>query len=475
MRRCTPLVVLLALGASGRASGEKVPIRPQFQVSGSVKYSYPGYGALQPHNEGRRGADIATSGGGSDFVVVWEDLYTYRGGSGYSNPGIWVRRVDNLGRLPGREFRVSSRSSYAFGSSAIASDPMGDFMVVWDDYATSSLGDADYTGIVARRYGQTGAAKGNPFQVNTYTTDYQLNPKVAADGAGNFVVVWSRDYYYTIAARRFDAAGAPLGDEFQVNTDTGPSPGGNNNEVGPEDIEVAADAAGNFVVVWRARTGADTDVRGRFFDAAGTPRGADFVVNTYTTGSQTYPEVVPDNAGHFIVAWRTDYDTHIRARRFDGSGAPLGGEFQVNASPAGEFVFSAPRIAADAAGNFVVTWDNGYYDQVVAREFDSTGAPVADQFQVNEASGYTYAASYPTVGVNRRGRVHGRVERIFLFARHRRPVEGRRAASWRGAGPMQRDAPGGLPWAHPRRPGSLPLPDRLHGKAEPARVEVGAR
>jgi uncharacterized membrane protein len=34
------------------------------------------------------------------------------------------------------------------------------------------------------------AVWGAEFQVNTYTTDHQTSPAVAADAAGNFVVVW---------------------------------------------------------------------------------------------------------------------------------------------------------------------------------------------------------------------------------------------------------------------------------------------
>ena len=36
---------------------------------------------------------------------------------------------------------------------------------------------------------------GVEFQVNTYTTDYQIAPSVASDAAGNFVVVWADSNY----------------------------------------------------------------------------------------------------------------------------------------------------------------------------------------------------------------------------------------------------------------------------------------
>src|SRR4029077_17856628 len=73
------------------------------------------------------------------------------------------------------------------------------------------------------------APEGPEFQVNTYTTGDQTEPKVAADGSGRFVVVWQSASYYGsgpdgsghgVAARRFDAAGTPAGAEFAVNTYT---------------------------------------------------------------------------------------------------------------------------------------------------------------------------------------------------------------------------------------------------------------
>ena len=36
---------------------------------------------------------------------------------------------------------------------------------------------------------------------------------------------------------------------------------------------------------------------------AGTGIGAEFQVNTYTTGSQVFPSVAQDSEGNFIVVW----------------------------------------------------------------------------------------------------------------------------------------------------------------------------
>jgi hypothetical protein len=130
---------------------------------------------------------------------------------------------------------------------------------------------------------------GPEFQVNAYTTGYQSNPAVAADAAGNFVVVWESTESAgadtsggSIQGRRYDSAGVPRGEDFQVNTYT---TGYQSNPA------VAADAAGNFVVVWKSTesAGADTSgssVQGRRYDSGGAAFGDEFQVNTYTTGDQ---------------------------------------------------------------------------------------------------------------------------------------------------------------------------------------------
>src|SRR4030095_6061477 len=84
-----------------------------------------------------------------------------------------------------------------------------------------------------------------------------------------------------------DALGqlVPLGPEFQANTYT------TSSQIQPA---VGSDGLGNFVVVWASDgcDGTDTDdwsVQGQRYDASGTPLGAQFQVNTFTTGFQTYP------------------------------------------------------------------------------------------------------------------------------------------------------------------------------------------
>src|SRR5512132_3514927 len=167
------------------------------------------------------------------------------------------------------------------------------------------------------------APTGPEFRVNTTTIGSQLLSSVASAANGNFVVVWA-----SVFGQRFSADGARLGAEFRVNSITT----GINSEP-----DVASDASGNFVVVWH-RTGLPTSAFDAFaqrFSAAGVPLGAEFQVNTYTTGNQGEPSVASDASGNFVVIWVSEFqdgggqgppgqDFGVFGRRYSSAGRPLG-------------------------------------------------------------------------------------------------------------------------------------------------------
>src|SRR5688500_10450888 len=86
----------------------------------------------------------------------------------------------------GPEFRVNTYTTSNQGSPSVAADSGGDFVVVW----ASEGQDGSGWGVFGQRYSSSGSPFGPEFQVNTYTTSDQTSPSVAADSAGNFVVVW---------------------------------------------------------------------------------------------------------------------------------------------------------------------------------------------------------------------------------------------------------------------------------------------
>lgn len=235
--------------------------------------------------------DVAITENGR-FVVVWHD----DGGDGSQN-SVKLRRFDTSGATIGGEILVNSYTTFDQNFPAIAMAPSGDFVVVWQ----SDYQDGSDTGIFGQRFDATGMAVGGELQINTVTTGSQFRPDVAMDAAGGFVVVWSTygsavDEFGGIVGQRFDVAGLPIGGEFQINSYT------TDNQ---RDPRVAADDSGNFVVVWRS-DGQDGDGEGVFaqrFDAAGVARGAEIAVNTGTAGEQRNPSVASIPYGDFVVSW----------------------------------------------------------------------------------------------------------------------------------------------------------------------------
>jgi hypothetical protein len=295
-----------------------------------------------------------------EFVVVWANH------DGNGPLAIMGQRYDAAGVAQGGELRADSDVILPLDNRVAVAASGAGFVVVWDSF---DLGGPQW-GIRARRFDAGGAAQGAEFQVNTYTTNDQRRPAVAADAAGNFVVVWESYGQSTgplassVIGRRFDGAGVPQGGEFTVN-------GVYYDQRRPD---VASDAAGNFVVVWHGYEG----VAARLFDAAGVAQGGEFVVDPYGA----FAAVDADAAG-FVVAW--DGGGDIWTRRYDDAGVPQGPAFQANTFTMG--TLRRPDVALGASGDFAVTWSSAVQDGsgygVFGRRYDADGTPRGDDFRVN--------------------------------------------------------------------------------------------
>jgi hypothetical protein len=336
-------------------------------------------------------AAVASDGSGN-FVVVWHGAGNQDG----DYFGVFGQRFSASGLRQGDEFRVNTYTTSGQYAAAVASDANGNFVVVWE-----SGGDHDGSGrgIFGQRFDAAGVLRGAEFRINSYTTGFQFGPAVAADAGGNFVVVWmsaQNGYAFGVFGQRFDASGAPLGSEFEVSNYT------TSYQVTPS---VAADADGDFVVVW---SGGQDDsllgVFGRRFDAAGVPQGSEFQANTYTTDKQYQPAVAMDPDGNFVVVWESgpfqESDTlpgfGVFGQGFDATGARRGSEFHINTYTTGPQ--RRPVVAADENGSFVVAWHGqgqGASYGVFGQRFDGSGTRQGSEFQVNASAYGPAVASSP--------------------------------------------------------------------------------
>ena len=371
------MIVFLLMPRAAAAQGD--PLGPEFRVNTyTTSYQF--------------GRSVASSSLG-DFVVVWSS-YNQDG----SLWGVFGQRYASSGTPLGPEFRVNTYTTGHQLDASVAADAAGDLVVVWG----SNDQDGSGSGVFGQRYTSTGTPLGE-FRVNTYTTSTQYYPSVAASAAGNFVVVWNSlgqdGSGLGVFGQRYAAVGTPLGPEFRVNTFTTGHQGS---------AAVACDTAGNFVVTWPsyAQDGSLWGVFGQRYASSGAPLGPEFRVNAYTTDTQHWPAVALDSSGNFVVVWhgymQDGSARGIFGQRFTNTGTPLG-EFRVNTYTTSDQSF--PRVAADAAGDFVVVWGSddqkGSTQGIFGQRYDPVGTPLGPEFRVNTFTSFHQSA--PAVSADSSG------------------------------------------------------------------------
>src|SRR5258706_3120545 len=99
-----------------------------------------------------------------------------------------LSRASASAQAVGPEFLVNSYTTERQRTPSVASDSSGNFFVVWHSLYGEGAG-AEY-GVFGQRYASAGARLGAEFRVNTNTTDYQAAASVASTALGSFVVVW---------------------------------------------------------------------------------------------------------------------------------------------------------------------------------------------------------------------------------------------------------------------------------------------
>ncbi|MBI2619055.1 MAG: T9SS type A sorting domain-containing protein [Ignavibacteriales bacterium] len=202
------------------------------------------------------------------------------------------------------------------------------------------------------------------FIVNTTLDSVQRDPQIARDAGGNYVVVWKSEGQVDSASR---------GDIYLQFFDADDSPASGETLVntvtgGDQDKPaISMNANGDLVIVWASYTGFSTiyDIKARLFKNR-TPLGDEFLANTTTIHTQTNPAVAIGDSGSFIVVWDSWFqdgsDKGVYGQRFDAAGQKVGSEFQVNVTTAHSQ--ARPAISFFPDGRFVVIWESWKQDIV---------------------------------------------------------------------------------------------------------------
>ncbi len=288
--------------------------------------------------------DLAFDANGR-LLIAWSD----REGNDGQLMGIFGRAYDQNHVALGPEFQVNQQGAQSQWRPLVTANRSGGWIVAfsgnWDGDAFIRIFDAN------------AQPQSGDIRANEWLWDAQVDPDVAVAPNGNLFVAFV-DYssHGTVGSglnlygRVYDAAGNPLQtEEFPLTTWAS-----NGDQMNPH---VACDALGRFVVTWddQLSDGSGWGVFARRFDANGTPLAPEFQVNQISSGDQTGSVVGVDDRGRFTVLWKEGLlgnDVNVRARRFDAHAQPLGGDFTVNGKLAGDQL--RPDLVVDPAGDEVL-------------------------------------------------------------------------------------------------------------------------
>ncbi|WP_349601045.1 cadherin-like domain-containing protein [Azospirillum argentinense] len=223
--------------------------------------------------------------------------------------------------------------------------------------------DGNGSDVYARRYDAAGAPVGSAFLVNSTTVLNQGGATVTALPDGGYVIGWystngairGNTLPGTIYQQRYGASGEPIGGETQVSTQIG------SEKTWPVTTTFAD---GSWIVVWQSYaqvSGSSLyDIYAQRYNADGTKNGREFQVNTSTAGHQANPSVSTLANGGFIVGWWTNQTVGsgpgIYTQRYDAFGAKVGAETRINSTAANNTYQYRQANEGLSDGGFAVVW-----------------------------------------------------------------------------------------------------------------------
>jgi len=290
------------------------------------------------------------------FLVVWqsrepEPVYN---GAGY--PWIRTQAFDANAQPIGGEQLMYSTSTGAQNDrhADVAALPGGGYVVVWAQGGSDlSVAPDTNRSIMARLLSSNGTPNGDAFVVNSTIGASENDPTVTELDDGGFLVAW--ELYPDVFGRRFNAAGEPVTDDYQLST--------RDFTRRQSDPDLTRGAEGRILLVWAGPEGSSggSEVWGRMFSPTLDPLGDDFQINALTEGVPGHVRVSADGLC-FLVVWESpasdgeDTDGSIQGRFVTGNEQFDGPQFQINQyAPGGQY---DPAVGG-RDGVVAVAWGSG--------------------------------------------------------------------------------------------------------------------
>ena len=327
---------------------------------------------------------------GNGYLISWvsfDQEVLYRPGESSS---IYARYLDNYGNFFSREFRVNNytpgdqgaSSSDSYGRKLDIDSMDGNYIITWQGSALNGY-SWDISG---RLFDYQGNTIRSDFIINTYTADQQLLPSIANNGS-TYLLAWYDIEWYGVGREGSNSGifGALLDndcnvivDDFQINTYT------TSYQIDPAVISVGE----NYLVTWSSdlQDGSEYGIFAQMLDNEGSFIGSEFQVNEFRSRNQSDPSVASVNNCALIV-WSTHdttYHAHIYGRMIDSNGNLISREFAINSTE--NYSCGEPSVFSDGR-NFLVVWKvhhDGHYEGVEAQLIDNKGRKIGSKFRVND-------------------------------------------------------------------------------------------
>ncbi len=313
--------------------------------------------------------DVAVYQGDNSSVYVWDD-----------GAEIWAQLYYSNGTTNGSKFQVNTLATGVQSVPRVAYEPAtGIFVVAWNT-------DANGGDLEAQVFFSDGSKAGSEFTVNTTSTGFQGNARLASHADGNFVIAYEDSSGkdgagYGILGQWFDSGGNKVGTEKVIDVTTAGD---------QKYVQALGLSTGDVVLSWTNM--ADGTIYARKFNSSGQAQNGatEFIANTTKTDEQQDPSVAVAGDGSFVVAWDSNLNDGsqqgIYFQRYSASGVVVGTETLANTTT--NLAQITPSVGTDSVGNFLIAWDSygqdGNMNGIFGQRFSAAGAKTGTEFQLNQ-------------------------------------------------------------------------------------------
>jgi hypothetical protein len=184
--------------------------------------------------------------------------------------------------------------------------PDGSAVVAWTTWNRAPTGPDDVVlnGVALRVLGADGAPRGPVQILAAPKLAVRVQPTIACTGGNGYVVAWHTNQKplanrsWEVVGHWVDGRGKDKG-AFQLNVDQ------RGDQLLPSLLGLSN---GAVLAVWESWSGDSNRLVGRYFSAAGQPRGNEFVLHTAAPGAQARSPrlTLLPGTGRFVLAWQED-------------------------------------------------------------------------------------------------------------------------------------------------------------------------